>query len=210
MNYGDDTSAANRSGLWDTLSVTPRIYDLLKLRNGMDTLLASGYVKAGKISQIRLTLGTNNSILTDSGQSYPLPICNGKPYAYIKVSKNTINTLSNGQYIIRIDFDLASSIQDENGHFCLQPKLKSYSNNTTGKIQGTVKPQAAKATVMAYNATDTAYAISADDGEFQMQGVKPGTYSVLYKATSPYQDTTINNVLVQIRSEIKLPTVILH
>src|ERR1700712_235700 len=30
------------SAIWDTLSITPGIYDLLKLRNGTDTLLSSG------------------------------------------------------------------------------------------------------------------------------------------------------------------------
>jgi hypothetical protein len=39
----------NKSLIWDTLSVKPGLYDLLKLRNGADTLLGSGLYVSGKI-----------------------------------------------------------------------------------------------------------------------------------------------------------------
>jgi len=54
------------STIWDTLAVTPGIYDLLKLRNGTDTLLASSLIANGKVLQVRITLGTDNTVYTDS------------------------------------------------------------------------------------------------------------------------------------------------
>lgn len=214
--YNDDHDGDNdhhdgdHFGKWDTLSVTPRVYDLLKLKNGTDTLIANGLANTGKITKIRITLGTNNVIWTDSIHHYPLPICDSKPYVYIKVSSSSIDSLAAGQYRIRIDFNVAKSIEAENGQFCLRPMLKSYSDNTAGKIEGIVKPQEAHAKVMAFNTTDTAYAIPEEDGEFRIRGLKPATYSVLYKATTPYKDTTIANVLVQKGIETKLPAVTLH
>src|SRR3954470_15218581 len=63
-----------KSAIWDTLSINPGVYDLLKLRNGTDTLLASGTIPKGKVLQVRITLGTNNSVYTDSVTHYPLNI----------------------------------------------------------------------------------------------------------------------------------------
>src|SRR6478735_6394220 len=49
---------------WTTLSnINPGIYNLLDFSNGKDTLLAASNFPAGKISQIRLVLGQNNSVV---------------------------------------------------------------------------------------------------------------------------------------------------
>lgn len=206
----NDHQHHDRYGRWDTLSVTPRIYDLLKLKNGVDTLIANAYANAGKITKVRITLGNNNTVWTDSTHSYPLPLCDNNPYLYVKIRSNSIETLPGGQIRIRIDFDVAKSVEFENGVYCLKPKLKSYSDNTTGKIEGIVKPRAANALVKVYNATDTAYAIPEEDGEYKIRGLKPAVYSVLYKATASYRDTTINNIQVTAGQEKKIPLVTLH
>ena len=197
-------------GKWDTLSITPGIYDLIKLKNGTDTLIANGFADTGRIIKIRITLGPNNSILTDSTHSYPLPICDHSPYVYVKVKSNAIDSLPGGQFRIRIDFDVAASIEEEDGHFCLRPRLRSYSDRSTGKIEGKVRPEDAKVLVMAYNSTDTAYAVPEDEGEFEIRGLKPANYSVLFKAAAPFMDSTINNVQVEAGQETKLPLVTLH
>lgn len=202
----------DKYGKWDTLSITPRIYDLLQLKNGKDTLIANGFISAGKITKLRLTLGSNNEIWTDSTHHYPLSICDNKKYVYVKIPSQSIEPLPNGQQRIRLDVNVGKSVEFEDGAYCFKPKLKSYSDKTTGKIEGKVKPQAAKAMVMAFNNTDTAYALPErdDDGEFKIKGVKPGTYSVLYKATSPYKDTLISNIQVLAGQETKLQTITLH
>ncbi len=197
-------------GKWDTLSITPRIYDLLKLKNGVDTLIANGFANTGKITKIRITLGTNNVVWTDSTHNYPLPICDNKPYIYIRVTSNTIETLASGQIRLRIDFDVAKSVDFEHNVYCFEPKMRCYNDNSSGKIEGTVKPYAAHARVMAYNATDTAYAIPEEDGEFKIRGLNPATYNVLYKATLPYRDTLISNVQLQAGQKVTIPVITLH
>lgn len=197
-------------GKWDTLSITPRVYDLLKLKNGLDTLIANGFASIGKITKVRITLGTNNTVWTDNTHFYPLVLCEKNPYLYVKTNNNSIETLPGGQVRIRVDFDVAKSVEFENGMYCLKPRLKSYSNTTTGIIEGTVKPSDAHALVRVFNAADTAYAIPEEDGEYRIKGLKPATYSILYKATAPYKDTTINNIQVAAGQKTAIPVITLH
>ena len=210
-NEGDNEHHhGDRFGKWDTLTVTPRIYDLLKLKNGKDTLIANGLSHIGKITKIRITLGPNNSVSTDSAHTYPLPICNGSPYVYLKVKSDAIDSLPGGQHMIRIDFNVAKSIEFEDGEYCLRPVLKTYCIKTTGSIAGRVLPRHAHPLIMAYNSTDTAYAMPEEEGEFEIRGLKEATYSVQFKAKTPYKDTTLTNIQVQKGKETKLPTITLH
>ena len=53
------------------LNTEPGIYNLLDYSNGLDTLIAYGDLNEGTISQIRLILGTNNTVTKDN-VVYPL------------------------------------------------------------------------------------------------------------------------------------------
>lgn len=50
---------------WKAVDVEPKVYDLLKLANGNETLLGSLELPGGRLSQIRLKLGDNNSVMVD-------------------------------------------------------------------------------------------------------------------------------------------------
>ena len=76
---GRDTSV-----IWQDLQIRPGVYDLLTLRNGTDTLLASGTIPEGKIKRIKITLGTNNSLVKDS-VSYPLNLWKGDSVITLKL-----------------------------------------------------------------------------------------------------------------------------
>src|SRR6185436_10090979 len=43
----DNWDSTNHCAIWDSLSIAPGVYDLLTLRNGLDTLLASGTIPDG-------------------------------------------------------------------------------------------------------------------------------------------------------------------
>ena len=47
---------------WQSLTISKGVYNLLKFSNGLDTLLGHVDLPAGHVSQIRLVLGTNNSV----------------------------------------------------------------------------------------------------------------------------------------------------
>jgi len=58
-------------GLAVMMDVNKGIYNLLDFTNGVDTLIATGGLEVSRLSQIRLILGTRNTIQV-SGKTYPL------------------------------------------------------------------------------------------------------------------------------------------
>lgn len=209
-NDDDDDKDCDRYGTWDTLKITPGIYDMLRFRNGLDTLLATGFVTNGTIHKVRITLGNRNEISKDSAVTrIPLSICNRKPYVYVKLKDKEHTEIVNGEVRIQLDFDIARSISYRNGRFCLQPYIKAYSKNRTGSIEGEVWPREANAMPMAYNATDTGYAMPDRDGEFEIHGLKPGTYSLRFNPSGNYRDTVLTGIEVKPGKETELRKIIL-
>src|SRR5688572_19961394 len=65
------TSSGEQKSGWQTLDIKPGIYNVLEFTNGLDTLLGSIELPAGRVSQIRLILGDDNSVRID-GVTKPL------------------------------------------------------------------------------------------------------------------------------------------
>jgi hypothetical protein len=201
---------SNKSVIWDTLSITPGVYDLLQLRNGTDTLLASGNFPSGKILKVKITLGSDNTIFTDSTTSYPLEIFGPNPYFTVNVSRVSVASLSSNDFKLWLDFNLSKSIFFWSGKFLLKPYFVVFNDQVTARVQGQVLPSGAAALVTAYNATDTVYAVPFWNGQYQLRGVPVGTYSVNFKARNGYKDTTLSNITVDSMKVVKLPTITLH
>src|SRR6478672_3300973 len=60
VKYNDDSSSTD--GWYDLPLFKAGVYNLLNFSNGKDTLLASTSLQAGTIKQIRLILGSNNTV----------------------------------------------------------------------------------------------------------------------------------------------------
>lgn len=205
-----DGSHHNKSVIWDTLAITPGVYDLLKLRNGTDTLLASGLVASGKVLQVRVTLGTNNTIYTDSVTHYPLNIIGTHNYFDINVRKGDVSAISNSQFKLWFDFNLSRSIFFANNKYWLKPELKPFNDMQKPKLEGRVLPEGASGLVTIYNQTDTLYALPWNEGYYQVRGVTAGTYTINFKGWHGYKDSTITNIKVAASGVTKVPTVTLH
>lgn len=169
----------------------PGIYDILQYKNGLDTLLLRGDIKAGKVQQIRLILGDNSSIKV-GGVTYPL----NTPSAQESGVKLNIKDsfVVNGAYTLWLDFDAGKSIiQNGNGNFKMKPVIRAYSALTNGKVIGYVFPAQALATVYLINGTDTLSAIPAVNGYVYMNGVPQGNYQVMVvPSVSPYLSYSTN------------------
>ena len=114
VNFADDSTG------WVSLNTIAKVYNLLGLQNGVDTLLATGTVQTGTVREIRLILGTNNTIVV-GGISYPLTIPSGSESGLkIKVDKKLNATLDS----LVVDFDAALSIKLEPGGYKLRPVLR--------------------------------------------------------------------------------------
>jgi len=199
-----------KSTVWDTLSITPGLYDLLKLRNGADTLLGSGNYPSGKIIKVRITLGSDNLIYTDSATSYPLEVFGFHPYFDINVRREDVNTVTNNEFKFWLDFNLQRSIFFWSGTFYLKPYVVVFNDETRGRIQGIALPEDASPLVEAFNATDTVFAVPGDEGNYLVRGMNPGTYSLTIFGHQGYNDTTLTNIIVNVGSTTKVPAITLH
>jgi Domain of unknown function (DUF4382) len=200
----------NKSVIWDTLDVTPGIYNLLALRNGTDTLLTSSLITTGKVLKIRILLGSDNEVYIDSTAKYPLVVFGPSPYFTINVSRTNVATVTNNELELWLDFNLNRSIFYWSGTFYLDPYIVVFNDQVMAKIEGTVLPHGAGALVEAVNGTDTLYAIPFWGGQYQIRNVPTGTWSLTFKGWNGYQDTTVNNIVVDSMKVVQVPTVTLH
>lgn len=204
----NDHHGRDEFGKWDTLHITPGIYNLSKLRNGIDTLLGTASIN-GTIRKIRITLGANNS-LNIAGVSHPLNLLPGvNNYLYVKINNRHHQEAASGQTALWIDFDISRSIVLANGQYYLKPVLRPFCDNNFASLKGKVLPSAATPLVTVYNSTDTANGIPREDGDFKIRGLKEGTYSILFKGFNGYRDTTIMNVQVKSGEEKTITAVTL-
>lgn len=206
----DDHDQLNsRCEIWDTLNIRPGVYDLLQLRNGADTLFASGFLLQGKIERIKLTLGNNNSLMADS-ITYPLHLLNNQAFIFANIHREHLDSVSNNNFNLLLDFDLAHSVKFINGAYYLRPVLKPFSQHSSGEISGKVRPVHSFGLIKAWNATDSAFALPFDEGEFKIRGLQDGVYSLFIDGRNGYRDTTITNITVQRGRETKMGTIQLN
>jgi hypothetical protein len=190
----DDTESG-----WQTVPVRRTgIYDLLNFKNGLDTLLGTVVLPAGKISQLRLVLGPNNSIVSN-GVTYPLSTPSAQQSG-LKLAINA-NLVAGVDYKLWIDFDAARSVvQTGNNSYILKPVIRTFTQATSGGVKGIVLPVAAKGWVFAIaNVADTIASTPADatSGAFMLRGLPAATYRLGFHATAgTYRDTTYTGVNV--------------
>jgi hypothetical protein len=196
-------------GHWDTLQFAPKVYNIAALRNGLDQLLAAGNI-TGTIRKIRITLGTNNTVV-DSGITYPLILNTNYKYVYANINNNhhQKDSLINAT-LLWIDFDLFKSIRKVNNTYYLFPVLKPFSEQNFASGEGKVTPYDAKPLITVYNNTDTAYGVPNHDGYYKIRALQQGNYNVSFKASNGYKDTTITNVQFVNGKVTKLPNIVLH
>jgi hypothetical protein len=111
-------SKGDESG-WITLDTKAGVYDLLTFT---DTLLASGTLSMNTaIRQIRLVLGTKNSVVDSTGATFDLTIPSG---AESGLKINLSKTLAGAVNELQLLFDMQASIKMENGTYMLRPVIK--------------------------------------------------------------------------------------
>jgi hypothetical protein len=110
-------------GNWIDLPTKSGVYDLLKLQNGIDTsLVNTTQLATGKITQMRLILGTNNTLMADSVM-YNLTIPSGSESG-IKLNGN-LEVVANQTLVVKLDFDANASIVQSGSTYQLKPTIKT-------------------------------------------------------------------------------------
>ena len=209
---GDHHDDNQGCAVWDTLDIRAGVYDLLHLANGNDTLLASGLTIAGRIKQVRLTLGTQNSVVIDS-VAYPLTTWNGYNRVTITLAGGEVDQVSSNDLQLWLDFDAGRSIiRISNNHFVIKPYLRLWLPAQTGSIRGSILPREAHAVVAAIANGDTLIAIpDGRNGFFKIRGLMGTTANIFVNATANgYSDTTITGVQLTRGHDTDIGTIRLH
>jgi hypothetical protein len=188
-----------------TFNTHAGIYNLLDFANGMDTLIATGSLQTGSVEQVRLVLGPNNSVMVN-GTSYPL----STPSAMQSGLKLQVHqTLQAGvAYSMVLDFDAGQSIVLQgNGTYALKPVIRTVETAISGSISGSVTPIGSVAFVTATSSTDTLSSVTQANGQFIVQGVPAGTYSVTITPPSPLRPVVVGNVIVSTGASTSIGTI---
>ena len=179
-----------------TLNVRKGIYNLLDFSNGKSTLIATDTLQISKVAQIRLILGTNNTVVVDN-VSYPL----STPSAEQSGLKLQVHqTLEQGiLYSVLLDFDANKSIVNTgSGTYKLKPVLRTIETAISGNIKGKITPVGALAVVTAVDAlTSLSYSTNVNaSGEFLVMGLPSGTYNVTITPVLPLLPVTKSTFIV--------------
>lgn len=198
INYTGDAEKG-----WQSLAgVKTGTYDILRLVNGKDTVLADAQINTGKIQQIRLVLGPNNYVKVN-GRTYDL----ATPSAQQSGLKLKINqTVAEGiTYKLLMDFDASRSIVlTGNGKYILKPVIRTSLEAIGGSIKGSVLPNGFATAVYALNGADTVAGTYTVNGYYMLKGLGAGAYSLAFAPSdASYQkqaktgvNVTVNNVTV--------------
>jgi hypothetical protein len=104
---------------WVQVPLTDSIYNLLALQGNNAAYLTNAVLPAEKISQIRLILGTHNSVVIGANTYQLLFSSEDETGLKVNIQKNLVGGVT---YDLLIDFDANQSIIDEgNGSYRLKP-----------------------------------------------------------------------------------------
>jgi hypothetical protein len=179
------------------LNTNADIYNLLDLTNGVNTLIATGDMEPGTMSQIRLILGPNNSVVVD-GVSYPL----STPSAEQSGLKLQVHQLFEPgvAYTILLDFDASQSVVEKgNGEYLLKPVIRTIDVAVSGSIKGSIAPVGVITTITASSDGLTFYStVNNSNGDFLVAGLPAGTYNITVTPALPLLPVTLTGKTVTV------------
>lgn len=210
----ETTDSTGGEGKWINLPVDPFKINLLELTNGVDTLLTSAELEPGTYRELRLILGSDNSVMVDSVTTN-LKVPSGQQSGY-KIKFQT--DLEAGEEIdVTVDFDAARSVHKagNSGKYILKPVLKAFVETgdavETGSIAGVIEPIEAAPNIYAIMDDDTAGSTQpGEEGGFLLEGLEAGQYDLSIVPTNDqYADTTLTGIMVEEGQQTDVGTVTL-
>jgi len=203
---------ANLGTGWVALALgNTGVYNLLSFANG-DSLVLLNYkvMTPCTISEVRLILGTNNTVVVN-GETFELETPSGQTSGY-KVKMHPQTLAVGGVYFLVLDFDTEKSIHETgNGKYMLQPVITGYFESTVGSISGMITPFTGAYYVEATNATDTSGTyINSFTGQFLLSKVLEGSYTLKFFPNSGFSEKIVPNVVVIAGQITEMGTIIIE
>lgn len=199
------------SEVWQDLGIQPAVYNILRLRNGVEAILATTLIPDGRIDKLRLTLGTNNSVVK-AGITYPLYLHNGVTQYTISIDDDVDEDGDADHLKFWLDFDgHGSIIETSPNHFELAASLHHFSHHNSAELEGKIKPGAAlPAIVKVVTGSDTLTALPSSEGEFKVRGIQASTVTLIIRPSNNYKDSVMNNIQVRRGDDTNIGTITLH
>lgn len=156
------------------------VYNLLELTGGVSAVLVDDQLPAGSISQIRLVLGSQNSVVVD-GQSYPLDTPSAQQSGLKLQLHQDLEEDVYYEYVLDFDVDQSIVVQG-NGGYSLHPSIQASLVANAGKISGAVLPLGFQTLVTADNGTTVVSAYTDAQGNYMLYGLPEGAYNLTFEA----------------------------
>lgn len=196
VNEGDQEDG------WITLNSNAGIYDLLSLTDGVETVIATDEFPTGHVSQLRLVLGSENSVVVD-GITYSLTVPSGSESGLkLQIHADLVEGIA---YSVLLDFDAAKSVHKTGSDkYILKPVIKTITEAIDGAVTGTVIPADLNVAVFALSGSDTvgtSYAVQGNT-DFFLGGLGDDDYTISFDPgeLSGYNGHIIDNVSVSVGS----------
>ena len=188
------------------LEVNAGIYNLLDFVNGKDTIIVDQEIPAGKLSQIRLILGDNNSVVVNNVANAMKTPSAQQSGLKLNIHEDFVPGIA---YEYLIDFDAARSIvKTGNGKFILKPVIKVAAKSVSGLVVGVVLPAKAEPLIYAISAGLDSVSTKPDavSGRYMFKGLSAGTYKLSFIPVEPYRDSTLTGIVVKTGVVTKIDT----
>jgi len=191
------SEAEDEEGGWIELdNSNVGVVNLLDYTAGSELVLVDTEFPVGKISQIRLVLGENNTVVVDDQELDMKTPSAQQSGLKLKVNETLVSGIT---YVFKLDFDAARSVvKTGNGKYILKPVIRVLTDVDGGAIKGMVEPASEHVTVYVLDGEDTVATSYARENiaDFLVSGVPEGQYNVSLNPgeMSTYAEITIENI----------------
>lgn len=166
------------------------IHNLLDLTNGKEVLLADTEFPTGRLSQIRLVLGDENSLVQD-GKIFTLTTPSAQQSGLkLQVNQDLREAFT---YNFTLDFDAAKSVVQTgaSGKYILKPVIRCLAEENSGAIKGSIALIGDKVLVTAKKDTQEYTTYTDQNGAFLLKALPAGTYKLSFDFPEDELDGTI-------------------
>jgi hypothetical protein len=191
INYSSDTA----NGWTSLANVNRGSYDILRLVNDKDTMLADAELNAGRVQQIRLILGPDNFVKVGGNMIRMETPSAQQSGLKLNIHQDVAEGL---MYKLLLDFDAGRSIvKTGNGKYMLKPVIRTTLEAIGGSIKGYVLPNSFQTNIYAIQGPDTVAGTVTSNGSYSIRGLNAGSYNLFFAPSdTSYKNQTKTGVAV--------------
>jgi hypothetical protein len=192
------TTGTDENNGWIKLNgFKPGVYDILEFTGGHELILADMDFPAGKITQLQLKIGPDNSVVIRGYTSYLLNANNAASGLLMNLD---IDLQPGKNHDFTLDFDASRSVTGlgNTGQLVLKPVLRLFSEQMTGSVKGKVLPASVNVLINVIQGSQivaSSYATK-DLSTFLIPGIDEGSYRVSFISRDNYEQLFIDNIQV--------------